>query len=87
MKQTLEEATKEAIHAHYNCNGKYPCGERNYCQHCNGHNTAYDCCEYFPSDGVCLTTTDVYVCPATAFFGVIKEKGKISQSEFKSICV
>lgn len=25
MKQTLESATKEAIHAHYNCNGKYPC--------------------------------------------------------------
>ena len=45
MKQTLEEAAKEAIHAHYNCNGKYPCGERNYCEHCNGHNTAHDCCE------------------------------------------
>lgn len=45
MKQTLESATKEAIHAHYNCNGKYPCGERNYCEHCNGHNTAFDCCE------------------------------------------
>ncbi|WP_347026416.1 hypothetical protein [Bacteroides ovatus] len=45
MKQTLKEAAKEAIHAHYNCNGKYPCGERNYCEHCNGHNTAYDCCE------------------------------------------
>lgn len=45
MKQTLEEAAKEAIHAHYNCNGKYPCGERDYCEHCNGHNTAHDCCE------------------------------------------
>lgn len=45
MKQTLEEAAKEAIHAHYNCNGKYPCGERNYCEHCNGHNTAHDYCE------------------------------------------
>lgn len=45
MKQTLEEASKEAIHAHYNCNGEYPCGERNYCEHCNGHNTAFDCCE------------------------------------------
>ena len=45
MKQTLEEAAKEAIHAHYNCNGKYTCGERNYCEHCNGHNTAHDCCE------------------------------------------
>lgn len=45
MKQTVEEAAKEAIHAHYNCNGKYPCGERDYCKHCNGHNTAFDCCE------------------------------------------
>lgn len=45
MKQTLEEASKEAIHAHYNCNGEYPCGERNYCEHCNGHNTAFDCGE------------------------------------------
>lgn len=45
MKQTLEEATREKIHAHYNCNGEYPCGERDYCEHCNGHNTAFDCCE------------------------------------------
>lgn len=45
MKQALEEATREAIHAHYNCNGEYPCGERDYCEHCNGHNTAFDCCE------------------------------------------
>lgn len=45
MKQKLEEASKEAIHTHYNCNGKYPCGERNYCEHCNGNNTAFDCCE------------------------------------------
>lgn len=45
MKQTLEEAAREAIHAHYNCNGKYPCEERDYCEHCNGHNTAFDCCE------------------------------------------
>lgn len=45
MKQTLEEASKEAIHTHYNCNGEYPCGERNYCEHCNGKNTAFDCCE------------------------------------------
>lgn len=44
-------------------------------------------CEYFPSDGVCLTTTDAHVCPAVAFFGVVKEKGKIAQREFMSICV
>lgn len=41
MKQTVEEAARDAIHAHY----KYPCGERDYYEHCNGHNTAFDCCE------------------------------------------
>lgn len=45
MKQTVEEAAREAIHKHYNCNGTYPCLEREYCEHCNGHNTSFDCCE------------------------------------------
>lgn len=45
MKQTIKEAAREAIHKHYNCNGTYPCSEREYCEHCNGHNTAFDCCE------------------------------------------
>lgn len=45
MKQTVEEAARDAIHAHYKYNGEYPCGERDYCEHCNGHNTAFDCCE------------------------------------------
>lgn len=45
MKQTVEEAARDAIHAHYKCNGEYPCGERDYCEHYNGHNTAFDCCE------------------------------------------
>ena len=45
MKQALEEVAKEAIHKHYGCNGTYPCSERDYCEHCNGHNTAFDCCE------------------------------------------
>lgn len=36
MKQTVEEAAREAIHKHYNCNGTYPCSEREYCEHCNG---------------------------------------------------
>lgn len=44
-------------------------------------------CECFPSDGICLTTTDAFVCPATIFFSTIKEKGEIGHSEFKSICV
>ena len=38
MKQTIKEAAREAIHKHYNCNGTYPCSEREYCEHCNGHN-------------------------------------------------
>lgn len=45
MKQTVEEIVREAIHAHYNCNGTYPCSEREYCEHCGGNNTAFDCCE------------------------------------------
>lgn len=44
-------------------------------------------CEYFPSDGVCLTTTDAHICPATLFFTLIKEKGKIDRWEFDVICV
>lgn len=45
MKQTVEEAAKEAIHKRYNCNGKYPCSEREYCIHCSGCNSAFDCNE------------------------------------------
>ena len=45
LEKEEEEAAREAIHAHYNCNGKYPCGKRDYCEYCNGHNTAFDCCE------------------------------------------
>lgn len=45
MKQTVEEAAREAIHKHYKCNGEYPCTERNYCEHFKGSNPAYDCGE------------------------------------------
>lgn len=45
MKQTVQEAAKEAIHKNYNCNGVYPCSEREYCEHCGGCNTAFDCNE------------------------------------------
>lgn len=45
MKHTVEKAAKEAIHNHYNCNGKYPCSERKYCRYCDGSNTAFDCKE------------------------------------------
>lgn len=44
-KKTVEEAARQAIHKHYNCNGKYPCAERNYCEHFKGSNSAYDCRE------------------------------------------
>jgi len=44
-------------------------------------------CEYIPSDGICLTTTDNHVCPATLFFKLVEEKGNISQSDLKSIYI
>lgn len=31
MKQTVEEAAREAIHKHYNCNGTYPCSDAEIC--------------------------------------------------------
>ncbi len=39
------KAAISAIHDHYNCNGKYPCSERSYCQFCSGYNSAFDCNE------------------------------------------
>lgn len=44
-------------------------------------------CENFPGDGVCLTTSDTKVCPATSFFSVIEEKGRIDRNEFERICI
>lgn len=44
-KEDIEKASTLAIRDHYNCNGKYPCSERYYCQYNNGKNTAYDCNE------------------------------------------
>lgn len=44
-------------------------------------------CEYFPSDGVCLTTSDAKVCPADSFFDIAEDQGYISESEFESICI
>ena len=43
MEKKIEEAEKAAVHAHY------PCMEYDYCEHCDGHNTAFDCREC----GVC----------------------------------
>ena len=41
----IKKAAISAIHDHYNCNGKYPCSERSYCQFCSGNNLAFDCNE------------------------------------------
>lgn len=44
-RKQIEKAAKEAVQDHFQCNGKYPCEERNYCEFCNGHNSAFDCNE------------------------------------------
>lgn len=44
-REQIEKAAKEAVQDHFQCNGKYPCEERNYCEFCNGHNSAFDCNE------------------------------------------
>lgn len=38
-----EELLREAVHQHYQCDGKYPCEERAYCRFCEGMNDANDC--------------------------------------------
>lgn len=40
-----EELLREAVHQHYQCDGKYPCEERAYCRFCEGMNVANDCSE------------------------------------------
>lgn len=40
-----EEKLREAVHEHYQCNGKYPCSECAYCRFCEGENIAHDCDE------------------------------------------
>ncbi len=40
-----EEMLREAVHDHYQCNGKYACEERAYCRFCDGENIAHDCDE------------------------------------------
>ena len=54
-------------------------------------------CEYLPSDGLCIlsTVSDKYsnggmpesVCPASTFFSFVKSREKITEQEFKSICI
>lgn len=49
-KEQIKEAAKEAVQNHFQCNGKYPCEERDYCEFCNGHNSAFDCKEDCTAD-------------------------------------
>ena len=44
-REQIEKAANEAVQEHFQCNGKYPCEERDYCEFCNGHNSAFDCRE------------------------------------------
>lgn len=44
-REQIERAAKEAVRRHFQCNGKYPCEERDYCEFCNGNNSAFDCNE------------------------------------------
>lgn len=49
-RERIEKAAKEAVQNHFQCNGKYPCEERDYCEFCNGHNSAFDCKEDCTAD-------------------------------------
>lgn len=41
--QEIKQAGVQAVRDNYNCNGKYPCSERDYCIFCNGKNSAFNC--------------------------------------------
>lgn len=46
-----EEKAKESIHKYFMCKSeKYGCREKEYCQFCNGKNTAHDCDEDCQAD-------------------------------------
>ena len=49
-REQIEKAAKKAVQNHFQCNGKYPCEERNYCEFYNGHNSAFDCKEDCSAD-------------------------------------
>ncbi len=49
-KETIEKATKNAVQARCQCNWEYPCEGRDYCEFCNGHNSAFDCDENCDAD-------------------------------------
>lgn len=43
--QEIKQAGIQAVRDNYNCIGKYPCSERDYCIFGNGKNTSFDCNE------------------------------------------
>ncbi len=49
-REDIKKAGVQAVRDNYNCNGKYPCEERDYCEFCNGHNSAFDCKEDCSAD-------------------------------------
>lgn len=50
-RETIEKAMRNAVQARCQCNmEKYPCEERDYCEFCNGHNSAFDCDENCDAD-------------------------------------
>ena len=44
-REIIDRAARDAVQNHFQCNGKYPCEGRDYCEFCNGHNSAFDCKE------------------------------------------
>lgn len=44
-------------------------------------------CEYIPSDGLCITTTESHVCPVESILKLIDKVGEVSYGEFRSICI
>lgn len=49
-RETIEKAAKEAVRNHFQCNGEYPCEELDYCEFCDGRNSAFDCKEDCTAD-------------------------------------
>lgn len=43
-------------------------------------------CEVKPGDGVTLFH-EMYVCPASTFFQYVEKNGKISESDFRCLCI
>ena len=44
-------------------------------------------CDYFPEDGLCITTTESDVCPVESLLKLIDKVGEVSFEEFKRMCI